>query len=220
MNTPATSTSASSPAPPADPRPMYERAAGQMAELFASVRPGQLNRPTPCEALDVGSLLSHVVGGTHRIAQVGEGGGPEEVDPESGVDSGVSGVPDDGWPAAYAKAHERFTAAWADDAKLDAVVTVPWGSMPGRFALSGSVMEVVTHSWDLAQALGLSERLDEELAQFALGVARQAVPAERRGGDVPFGPPKSVPDGAGAYGELAAWLGRSWDVGGAEGTGV
>ncbi|HEV7627691.1 MAG TPA: TIGR03086 family metal-binding protein, partial [Streptomyces sp.] len=151
MDTPGTAASASAPGPSTDPRPAYERAADQMAVLFAAVHPGQLTGPTPCDALDVGSLLSHIVGGTHRIAQVGEGGGAAEVDPESGVDSGVSGVPDDGWPAAYAEARERFAAAWAEDAKLDTVVTVPWGSMPGRFALSGCVMEVVTHSWDLAQ---------------------------------------------------------------------
>ncbi|HEV7627877.1 MAG TPA: hypothetical protein VGO89_15390, partial [Streptomyces sp.] len=61
------------------------------------------------------------------------------------------------------------------------------------------------------------EVLDDELAQFALGVARQAVPAEGRGDEVPFGPPESVPEGVGPYGELAAWLGRSWDVAGAAG---
>jgi len=203
----------SAPAPSPDPRPVYGRAADQMSALFASVRPGQLTRPTPCEALDVGSLLSHIVGGTHRIAQVGEGGGAAEVDPDSTVDSGVSGVPDDGWAAAYTEARERFEAAWADDAKLDEVVTVPWGSMPGRFALSGSVMEVVTHSWDLAQALGRSDELDDELARFALQIAKQAAPAERRGEDVPFGPALPAPEGADAYGELAAWLGRSWDTG-------
>jgi uncharacterized protein (TIGR03086 family) len=200
-----------SPGPTVDPRPVYERAADQMAALIASAAPGRLAAPTPCEDLDVGSLMSHVVGGTHRIAQVGEGGGAGEVDPGSGVDSGVSGVADDGWPAAYAAARERFTAAWSDDAKLDEVFTVPWGTMPGRFALSGSVMEVVTHSWDLAQALGRSGELDEDLARFALQVAHQAAPAERRGEDVPFGPVLPAPEGADAYGELAAWLGRSWN---------
>lgn len=202
------------PDPSTDPRPLLERAARQTATLFASVGPGQLDDPTPCEALVVRDLMSHIVGGTHRIAQVGEGGGAGEVDPDSGVDSGVSGVPDDGWPAAYAKARERFTAAWADDALLDSVVTVPWGSMPGRLALAGSVMETVTHSWDLARALNRREGLDEELARFALGVARRAVPAERRDG-LPFGPALAVPEGAGAYEELAAWLGRPGDAEGA-----
>lgn len=219
MDTPETAPSGGDPAapPPPDPRPLYERAAGQMAALVASVEPGQLDRPTPCGEFEVRSLLSHVVGGTHRIAQVGEGGGDAAVDPDAAVDSGVSGVPDEGWPEAYARARERFTAAWADDAKLDEVYTVPWGSMPGRIALSGCVMEAVTHSWDLAQALGRAGELDAELAEFALSVARRAAPAERRGGDVPFGPALSVPEGADAYERLAAWLGRRWDAEAARG---
>ncbi|GGO49315.1 hypothetical protein GCM10012287_26370 [Streptomyces daqingensis] len=203
--------------PAADPRPVFERAARQMASLFEAVRPAQLADPTPCPGFDVGALLSHVVGGTLRIAQVGEGGGPGEVDPDAEVDSGVSGVADDAWPAAYERARERFRAAWADDAKLDAVVTVPWGTMPGRFALAGSVMEVVTHAWDLAQALGRRAELDAGLAEFALAVAERAVPAETRGGEVPFGPPVPAPEGADAYDELAAWLGRSWTPAGSAG---
>ncbi|OEU90326.1 hypothetical protein DB35_03435 [Streptomyces abyssalis] len=201
-------TSAATPDPSSDPRPLFERAADQMTSLFAAVQPGQLTAPTPCEEFDVGGLLSHVVGGTLRIAQAGEGGGPGEVDPEAKVDSGVSGVPEDGWTEPYARARERFAAAWADDAKLDAPVTVPWGTMPGRFAVAGSVMETVTHSWDLAQALGRQDLLDPALATFALGVARRAVP-EERGEGIPFGPPVHVPEGADEYGLLAAWLGRT-----------
>jgi uncharacterized protein (TIGR03086 family) len=193
-----------------DPRPVHERASRQMASLFEAVRPGQLTDPTPCEGFDVGALLSHVVGGTLRIAQVGEGGGPGEPDPHAKVDSGVSGVPDDGWCEPYEQARGRFVAAWADDAKLDEPVTVPWGTMPGRFAVAGSVMEVVAHSWDLAQALGRQDLLDPALAGFALAVARQAVP-EERGEGVPFGPPLPAPEGADDYGRLAAWLGRGWD---------
>jgi uncharacterized protein (TIGR03086 family) len=203
-------TSAAAPDPSTDPRPLYERAADQMASLFDAVRPGQLTGPTPCAEFDVGGLLSHVVGGTLRIAQVGEGGGPGDVDPEAKVDSGVSGVPEEGWREPYARARARFAAAWADDAKLDAPATVPWGTMPGRFALAGCVMEVVTHSWDLAQALGRQDLLDPGLGTFALGVARQAVP-EERGEGVPFGPPVSVPEGADDYRRLAAWLGRGVD---------
>ncbi|SCK14105.1 TIGR03086 family metal-binding protein [Streptomyces sp. WMMB 322] len=198
--------------PATDPRPVHERAAEQMARLFDAVGPGDLTAPTPCAGFDVGSLLSHVVGGTLRTAQAGEGGGPGEVDPDARVDSGLSGVPEKGWREPYAQARERFAAAWADDAKLDAPVTVPWGTMPGRVALAGCVMEVVTHSWDLAQALGRQDLLDPALGTFALGVARQAVP-EERGEGMPFGPPVSVPEDADDYGRLAAWLGREWDAG-------
>lgn len=192
-----------------DPRPLWERAAARMAALFAAVRHEQLQHPTPCTEFDVGDLLSHVVGGTLRLARVGEGGGPGEVDPDARVDSGVSGVPEEGWSEPYARACERLAAAWADDAKLDAPVTVPWGTMPGRFALGGAVMETTAHAWDLARAIGREDLLDPSTVPFALAVARRAVP-EERGEDVPFGPALTPPDGADDYERLAAWLGRSW----------
>ena len=57
-----------------DPRPLYERAADQFASLLKTVTPERLGDPTPCTEFDVRALLSHVVGGTHRIATIGEGG--------------------------------------------------------------------------------------------------------------------------------------------------
>lgn len=49
---------------------------------------------------------------------------------------------------------DRAGAAWADDAKLDALVEVPWGKIPGRFALAGYVQEILAHGWDRAKATG------------------------------------------------------------------
>lgn len=121
----------------------------------------------------------------------------------------VDGVPDDGWQAAYQAASARATAAWADDASLDAKVTVPWGTMPGRAALSGYVQEVVTHGWDLASATGQQTELDPELATWVLALARRILPPEPRGvAGIPFGPVVPVPDDAGVYARLAGWLGR------------
>ncbi len=80
--------------------------------------------------------------------------------------------------------------------------------MPGRQVLAAHVLEVVANAWDLARALGDRRPLDAGLARGALAGARQVLPAERRGGPVPFGPVRPAPDGADAYEELAAWLGR------------
>lgn len=193
------------PAFPADPRPDFERAADQMSEVIAAVDPARLGAPTPCEDYDVRGLLGHVVDVMHRIAHAGRGGAASEAPapPES--------VPDDGWPAAYAEARAQARSAWADDAKLDAPVTVPFGEFPGRGVLSAWTMETVAHTWDLAQAAEWREPLDPELAAVALGVAHQMLPPERRGEGVPFGPVRPAPEGAGPYDELAAWLGRRVD---------
>ena len=185
-----------------DPRELHQRAMAQTETVVAAVRPDQLTLPTPCTGYDVRELLSHVVGGLNRIAVMGEGGDALAVEPRA------DGVPDDGWPAAYAAARARVTAAWADDARLDALVEVPWGKVPGRIALGGYVQEILTHGWDLAQATGQPTELDPELASWVLAVARQILPPEPRGGEIPFGPVVPVPADAGRYAHLAAWLGR------------
>jgi uncharacterized protein (TIGR03086 family) len=174
----------------------------QTESIVAEVGPGQLGLPTPCPEYDVRVLLSHMVGGLTRVAIAGEGGDALARPAQAGD------VPDDGWLPAYRAATARATAAWADDATLDAMVEVPWGKIPGRFAIAGYIQEILTHGWDLARATGQPTELDPELAAWALTGARRVLPAEPRGGDIPFGPVIEVPSDAGPYAQLAAWLGR------------
>ncbi|MFJ8430345.1 TIGR03086 family metal-binding protein [Kitasatospora sp. NPDC094019] len=185
-----------------DPRPLYLLALGQLEKLIAEAAPETLDRPTPCTEYDLRTLLGHVVGGIHRLAYMGEGGHCEDVPATTGE------LPDDGWPAALDRARARVTAAWAEDAKLDRPTFAPWGEVPGRAAVGGYVLETATHAWDIARALGTALPLDERLAETALGVARAVLPAEPRGGAVPFGPVRPAPADADAYTRLAAYLGR------------
>ncbi|CAM5694095.1 MULTISPECIES: TIGR03086 family metal-binding protein [Streptomyces] len=186
-----------------DPRPVYVRATEQAAALIKTVRPEDLTRPTPCSEFDVRGLLSHVVGGTRRIAVVGEGGDGLAVHPSA------DGVADDGWAPAYDEVRARVLRAWESDERMVTPVRVPWGEVPGHAALSGYVMEVVTHTWDLAEAIGAAGELDAELAEFALATARAVLPDTRpRGAETPFEARREAPLGAGPYERLAAWLGR------------
>ncbi|WEO95153.1 TIGR03086 family metal-binding protein [Streptomyces sp. FXJ1.172] len=187
-----------------DPRPLYTRATEQAAALIGSVRPEDLTRPTPCSEFDVRGLLSHVVGGTRRIAVVGEGGDGLAVDPSA------EGVGDDGWAAAYDEVRARVLKAWESDERMTGLVRVPWGEVPGHAALAGYVMEIVTHTWDLAEALGHPRELDPELAEFSLANARRVLPDSRpRDERTPFDTRREAAADAGAYDRLAAWLGRT-----------
>jgi uncharacterized protein (TIGR03086 family) len=185
-----------------DPREIHQRAVAQTGSIVAAVVPAQLSLPTPCAEYDVRALLSHTVGGLNRIAIVGEGGDA------LAIPARADGVPDDGWLAAYQAARARASAAWADDARLDALVEVPWGKVPGRIALSGYVQEILTHGWDLAKAAGQPTEGDPELASWVLVISRRILPPEPRGGEIPFGPVVPAPPDSGPYAQLAAWLGR------------
>ncbi|WP_405869223.1 MULTISPECIES: TIGR03086 family metal-binding protein [unclassified Streptomyces] len=188
---------------PIDPRPVYSRATEQTAALIKTVTPEQLDGPTPCTEFDVRDLLGHIVGGSLRIAVVGEEGDGGKVR------AFVDGVADDAWPTTYEEMRERVLRAWASDERMTAPVRVPWGEVPGRAALAGYVMELVTHTWDLSDALGHPLELDPELAEFALATARQVLPEpDREGEDFPFASARPAPEGADVYRQLAAWLGR------------
>ncbi|MHC1559545.1 TIGR03086 family metal-binding protein [Actinomycetospora sp. C-140] len=188
-----------------DPRPLMTRALDQIGALVEGTTADQLDRPTPCDDWDVRALLGHLVGVHRRIAHVGAGGHFADVpaDPAAA----------DGDPATeIAAARPDVDRAWGldggDDSVLDRVLTVPWGTMPGRFVGFGYVQELTVHAWDLAAATGRSAGLDEELAVAIEENARRVLPAEPRGGPIPFGPPVDVAADAGAYERVVAWLGR------------
>lgn len=195
-------TDSSTTQPPPDPRPVHRQAMTQTESVVAAVEPGQLGQPTPCAEYDVRALLSHIVGGLNRVAIAGEGG--DALARPARADD----VPDDGWLAAYRAASARAAAAWANDARLDAVVELPWGKIPGRFAIAGYIQEILTHGWDLAKATGQPTELDPGLAAWALAGAKRILPPDGRGAGVPFGPVVAVSPDAGPYAQLAAWLGR------------
>jgi uncharacterized protein (TIGR03086 family) len=186
-----------------DPRPLYIRALDQLEKVFAGITPAELDRPTPCTEFDLRALLSHVIGGIHRIAYVGEGGRALDVA------AAVGEIGDTDWSGALARARARAIAAWADDATLDRIAEVPWGAVPGRIALGGYVMEAVTHTWDIAQVVAPDTDLDEELALVSLNIAQMVLPAGQSREGMPFAPQQDAPADATPYTRLAAWLGRA-----------
>ncbi|MFI9048174.1 TIGR03086 family metal-binding protein [Streptomyces sp. NPDC053427] len=186
-----------------DPRPQFLKALDQLENLLSDLDPALLGRSTPCDAYDLRGLLSHVVGAVHRVAYIGEGGRGMDVPAAAGV------IADTDWAGALGRARVRAAAAWADDDKLDREFEVPWGVCAGRIALGGYVMESVTHTWDIAQVIAPEAELDEELAHMAFTIAQKVLPAEPRGGRIPFAAVRPVPDDADIYLRLAGWLGRA-----------
>lgn len=184
-----------------DPRPQYQAALDQLEALVATIAPGDLDRPTPCEDYTLRRLLNHLVGATHRLAYMGEGGRAADHVPA------IEDPADEAWAAALGRARARVTAAWAEDAKLGRPTFAPWGEVPGGAVVGGYVMETVTHSWDIARSLGKGFVLDEGLSGTALGIAQAVLPAEGRG-EAPFGEVQPVAEDADVHTRLAAFLGR------------
>jgi uncharacterized protein (TIGR03086 family) len=185
-----------------DPRPLHRRALVWVPSLVAGVGAEQLDRPTPCAEFDVRALLGHLAATVDRARVIGEGG---EV---FSVPHVVTDVPDDGWQAAFAARIEKMSAIWADDSLLDREMSAPWGAVPGRAAVWGYLNETLVHGWDLAVATGQDAEADPELAGAVLAVCAQIIPAQHRGGQVPFAAVVEPAAGAGPTERVANWSGH------------
>jgi uncharacterized protein (TIGR03086 family) len=76
-------------------------------------------------------------------------------------------------------------------------------------AFNMTVMEYLTHGWDLATATGQPMPWSEEEAVEVLTRAESTLPAEYRGEGMPFGDIVEVPDTAPAADRVAAFMGRT-----------
>ena len=185
-----------------DPRPYYARALAWAAALVAATDPTTFGDATPCAEYDVRALLGHLVATVDRARTIAEGGDPRTMPVV------VADVPDDGWAAAFTAAVEKMTPTWADDALLDREVIVPWGTVPGRAALWGYINEALVHGWDLAVATGQDAEADADLAEATFAGVRPKIPAEFRGGPMPFGEVVPSAAAAGPTERLANWSGH------------
>lgn len=185
-----------------DPRLALAKAAAITGSLISGVRPDQLGDPTPCAEFDVRRLLGHLVAVLDRIATAGRDGDLGAVPVLR------TGVADDGWRAAWDAAAHDVQAAWSDPAELAKMKVLTFATLPAPVALAIYTSEVVTHGWDLAKATGQEPVWDDTIVGASLQTMRMALPAEGRGGEIPFGPIVEVPADAPLIDQLVGWVGR------------
>jgi uncharacterized protein (TIGR03086 family) len=183
-----------------DPRPLFVRALDQTQQLVNTTGPDDLDLPTPCDEYDVRALLGHLLTVAARIDLALRGGDPLTIPV---VTTGVDDV-----PAAWKERRVSLDDTVTDDAVLGRTCKLPWGTFPGAAAIGAYTGELATHAWDLAKATGRLDQLDQDLAAQVLPMVRQFVPADGRGGHIPFGPVVPAAADASPYDQLAAWQGR------------
>lgn len=188
---------------PTDRRSNLYQAYQHAGRVVGAIEPAQLANPTPCPAFDVAKLVDHLVGAGHRAAALGHGAQlPSEEFPHVELADA---------PLELDRARGEATTGWSDDARLRRTVTMPWGEQyPGTQLVDMYLVELATHSWDLAQATGQAP-FEEELAVPALAAARAIMRPEYRnamGEGEPFGSEVPAPAGATAWEVLAAFMGR------------
>jgi uncharacterized protein (TIGR03086 family) len=157
---------------------------------------------TPCDAWDVHALVNHVVNelrwappllAGRTIADVGDS-----------LDGDLLG---DDPVAAWDAAAEEAVAAARALGTADPAVHLSYGDSPASAYLAELTSDVILHTWDLARAAGVDDRLDPGLVAFADGVLRPSVDAWRAAGA--FGPEVDVPPDADPQDRLLAATGRT-----------
>lgn len=197
-----------------DPRAWFAGAVKTANQLLGGLTEADLGKPTPCDEMDVAGISSHLVGVLDRVAALGRG-----EDPMAVSETQVEGL---GYQAAFQTAAHRVQDAWLDPAVLDRTMSLPWITAAGRDVLGTYISEVILHSWDLAQGLGVDDvTWDDGAVRFALATMRPILPAEGRlalfeemgrqmGQSFPpaFAEAVKVPADAPAIDQLVAYSGR------------
>lgn len=140
-------------------------------------------------------MLTHVVNGHRRTLALLDGTEPAPLDEDVDL------------PAAWHAAAAAATAALADPATANRPVPGGLGEMSfAEFVGGMGVADILTHTWDLARAVGGDERLDPELVTYVQDMMRPLDDALRRPGV--FDAKVEPPTGADPQTELLCFLGR------------
>lgn len=149
--------------------------------------------------------VDHLVGAGWRTASLGRGENPTG---EEFPHVELSDAPDQ-----LRRAGKEAEAAWADDSRLSATTTMPWGEIyTGAALVDMYLAELSAHAWDLAFATGQLGALDPTLAEVALEGARAMMKPDYRnamGPGNPFGDEVEVPAGGSGWDRLAGFMGRN-----------
>ncbi|MGQ4388001.1 TIGR03086 family metal-binding protein [Streptomyces sp. SAS_270] len=169
-------------------------------DLVEGVDADQLGLPTPCADYDVETLVNHIVGWL-QLFEAGCHGRVHEGDAAN------HRCGDD--PAAEFRAAAAGLVAGWEKYGFDREVAVTGSNkLPAEAVFNMTLMEYLTHGWDLAVATAQPIPFTDQEAAETLTRAEATLPPEYRGKDMAFGEIVPVGDEASAVDRLVAFLGR------------
>ncbi|MCU1397977.1 MAG: hypothetical protein JWN62_1086 [Acidimicrobiales bacterium] len=182
-------------------RDRYLRAIAAFGATVEAIDPSRWDAPSPCTEWTARDLAGHVIAIQHSIVAtiIGERS-PMNPMKDPGRHAGTD--PAAAWRAALA----AIVAAVGDDSVLERVVTTWRGEVTVEKMLGYNVGDTTIHTWDLARAGGVDDRLDPDLVQAVLEL--YAPMADVIAGTRMFGDQLEVPAAADAQTRLLAMVGR------------
>lgn len=177
---------------------VVESVLGKTETVLAGVRPEQLAAPTPCTEYDVRDLMTHIVGWVRSFAAAASG---RTVTDDPAAYAGPEFVGD------FHAASVELIDGWRSGG-IDRTIPLAGGEIPGRVALTMTLMEYVTHGCDLAVATGQPVPYSDDELAVTLERARATLPDQYRGAGKPFGDRVDVPADAPLAHQLLGFMGR------------
>ena len=162
--------------------------------VLRGVAEADYHKPTVCTEFDVTQLADHLIGSVTFLGAAA-GAEPSASPATSSLEARV------------AAAAQATLEAWHVRG-LDGEIKVGPHEMPAGAALGILSIEFLVHAWDFAQATGQQAVVSDEVAQHVLGVARQIITPEARGGGS-FADPVEAGLDAGLLDRLIAFTGRT-----------
>lgn len=174
-----------------------ERGIAAVGTLVTAIRSDQWTADTPCSEWDVRALVNHLVGVNLRFAGLLNDGAMPSIPPDCLGDDPA---------AAYRASSTQLMQAVGRPGALERSYPGPFGAASGAELVQLRLADLLTHGWDLDQALGTSAQLPDDLTERALAFFQGKLTADNRGGR--FAEPHPVADTASALERLAAFTGR------------
>jgi uncharacterized protein (TIGR03086 family) len=174
-------------------------ALGEFDRRVRQVGPQHWHTATPCTEWDVRALVNHVVTEQLWAPLLLDGATIDDVGDRFDGDQ-LGEDPVRRWASAAAAAQEAFAAPGA----LRRFVEVSSGRRPAEGYCQEMTLDLTVHAWDLARAILVDERIDEELVAQTLAFVER----EQWATTGLFAPPVVVGEDADAQTRLLALLGR------------
>ena len=172
----------------------------QARPVIAGTALADYDKPTGCDGWTVRDVINHMIGALTMFRDTAVDG---SADPALfgrdliGADAAAS----------FDTTAAEAMSAWSEPGRIDGMAKLPFGEFPAEFALQLPAMDMVVHSWDLANATGKPVAWNVPLVAATLEFCEATFnnDALREGS---FKPSVAAPAGADDITRLAAFLGR------------
>jgi len=200
-----------------DFRPLHLRALELTTSLVEQVGPEDAARPTPCPPWDLSALLSHMIGQNYGFAAAVSSDTDSDAPLTAFAPRTPGQRPARDWSTSAQVLADAFAGCDLERPVLLAEISTEQ-RFPAWMAIGFQLLDTVVHGWDVATALEVAYRPDDELVATTLGLA-QLVPAgpAREQPGAAFAPALPLDEGAdgaegaegaGAWFRALALLGR------------